>query len=187
MMQAAADCGGAPTTRRTQDREREDMIRGIHHVAIHTPDIDRLVAWYRDVVGFEVVESTRGAWDNSPEIDQIIGIKGSAAKIVMMRAANAYIEFFEFQKPAPANSGRLAPSDHGYTHICLDVTDLPAEYERMKKNGMTFHGPPAEVEGGRIRSIYGKDPDGNIVELQELAADHDMAVQRLRGYQPQIA
>ena len=28
------------------------MIRGIHHVAISTPDIDRLAAFYTDVVGF---------------------------------------------------------------------------------------------------------------------------------------
>jgi catechol 2,3-dioxygenase-like lactoylglutathione lyase family enzyme len=160
------------------------MIRGIHHVAIHTPDIERLTAWYRDVVGFEIVEETRFAWADSPEIDEIVGLSGSAAKGVMMRAANAYIEFFEYQKPGPSNTGRLQPYDHGYTHIALDVTDIDAEYARLKANGMTFHTPPpAGVEGGRIRSIYGKDPDGNILELQELAPDHDMAVQKLRGYQ----
>lgn len=159
------------------------MIRGIHHVAIHAQDIDRMVAWYRDVVGFEVVEGSVFAWENSPEIDQIVGIKGSASKVAMMRAANAYIEFFEYQSPKATNTGRLAPSDRGYTHICLDVTDVQGEYERMTKNGMTFHAPPTIVEGGRIKTVYGKDPEGNIIELQELAADHDMAVQRLRGYQ----
>ena len=28
------------------------MIRGVHHVAICTPDLDRLSAFYIDVVGF---------------------------------------------------------------------------------------------------------------------------------------
>ena len=159
------------------------MIRGIHHVAINTPDLDRLLAFYRDVVGFEVVEGTRFDWKDSAEIDAIVGIKGSASKVVMLRAANAYIEMFEYQQPAATNTGRLAPSDHGYTHICLDVTDLDAEYARMSKNGMTFHGPPTAVEGGAIRTVYGRDPDGNIVELQELAPSHEMAVQKIRGFQ----
>lgn len=159
------------------------MIRGIHHVAINTPNLDRMVAFYRDVVGFEVVESTRGEWTSSPEIDTIVGIKGSASKIVMLRAANAYIEMFEYQSPAARNTERLAASDHGYTHICLDVVDVQAEYERLSKNGMTFHAPPTAVEGGAIRTVYGRDPDGNILELQELSPSHDMAVQKIRGFQ----
>ena len=32
------------------------MIRGIHHVAISTPDLDRLIAFYRDVIGMELVK-----------------------------------------------------------------------------------------------------------------------------------
>jgi predicted enzyme related to lactoylglutathione lyase len=105
----------------------------------------------------------------------------------MMRAANAYIEFFEYQTPKATNTSRLAPNDHGYTHICLDVTDIFAEYERMKQNGMTFHAPPTIVEGGGIKTVYGKDPDGNIIELQELISTHDMAVEHLRGYRLQKA
>jgi catechol 2,3-dioxygenase-like lactoylglutathione lyase family enzyme len=159
------------------------MIRGIHHVAINTPDLDRLLAFYRDVVGFEVVESTRGEWSNSPEIDTIVGIKGSASKVVMLRAANAYIEMFEYQHPVARHPDRLNPSDHGYTHICLDVIDVQSEYERLSKNGMTFHAPPTSVEGGAIRTVYGRDPDGNIIELQELASSHDMAVQKLGGFE----
>lgn len=158
------------------------MIRGIHHVAINTPDLDRLLAFYRDVVGFEVVESTRGEWADSPEIDTIVGLERSASKVVMLRAANAYIEMFEYQYPKARHADRLNPSDHGYTHICLDVVDVQAEYERLSNNGMTFHAPPTAVEGGRIRTVYGRDPDGNIIELQELAPDHDMAVQKLAGF-----
>ena len=163
------------------------MIRGVHHVAIHTPDIDRLVAFYRDVVGFEVVESSRTEWDNNPYIDQIIGMKGTAAKCVMMRAANVYVEFFEYQRPDSRNSDRLLPSDHGYTHICLDVDDCRAEYERLSKNGMTFHGPPVEVGPGHV-TIYGRDPDGNLIEIQQLPTSQDMSVVHLKGYKlPQPA
>ena len=146
------------------------MIRGIHHVAISTPDLDRLVTFYVDVVGFEQVMSTE--WSDRPIIDRIIGLNGSAARQIMLKAGNAYLELFEYSSPIPRGADPTrSPSDHGYTHFCLDVTDIDAEHERLMAGGMTFHSPPptaAELGSGRLRAIYGRDPDGNIVELQEI-------------------
>lgn len=146
------------------------MIRGIHHVAISTPDIDRLAAFYVDAIGFEVVMST--SWRDREIIDRIIGLDRSAARQLMLSAGNAYLELFEYESPVgrPANPGRN-PADHGYTHFCLDVQDIDAEYERLSALGMTFHAPPPTVDelgSGRLRAIYARDPDGNIVELQEV-------------------
>ncbi len=148
------------------------MIRGIHHVAISTPDLDRLVAFYTDVVGFEPVMGT--AWADRPLVDRMIDTPGSAARQVMLRAGNAYLELFEYSAPTPveARPGRT-PADHGYTHLCLDVVDIDAEHTRLSANGMTFASTAPTVEEmgggpGRLRAIYGRDPDGNIVELQEI-------------------
>ena len=146
------------------------MIRGIHHVAISTPDIDRLSAFYIEAFGFEQVMATK--WRNRPIIDRIIGLTDSAARQIMLKAGNAYLELFEYESPVgQTSSPTRPPSDHGYTHFCIDVTDIDAEYERLSACGMQFHGPPpttAELGGSGIRAIYGRDPDGNIVELQEV-------------------
>jgi catechol 2,3-dioxygenase-like lactoylglutathione lyase family enzyme len=149
------------------------MIRGVHHVAISTPDLDRLAAFYIDVCGFEPVMTT--SWENRPIIDRIIGLDRSAARQVMLRAGNAYLELFEYSSPmgTPADPDRN-PSTHGYTHFCLDVTDIDAEYQRLRAAGMQFHSPPPttdELGGSGLRAIYGRDPDGNIVELQEILSD----------------
>ena len=146
------------------------MIRGIHHVGLSTPDLDRLVEFYRDVMGFEVVMTSE--WRDREIIDRMVGLSGSAARQVMLKAGNAYLEVFEYDSPTPrpAPSDRN-PADHGYTHFCIDVVDIDAEYERLSANGMTFHAPPPttdELGHGRLRAIYGRDPDGNIVELQEV-------------------
>jgi catechol 2,3-dioxygenase-like lactoylglutathione lyase family enzyme len=148
------------------------MIRGIHHVAISTPDLDRLAAFYTDVLGFEPVMST--GWRDRPIIDRIIGLDGSAARQVMLRAGNAYLELFEYSSPTPRAvdpASPSTPSDHGYTHFCIDVIDIDAEYARLSASGMTFHTSPPTVDelgNARLRAIYGRDPDGNIVELQEV-------------------
>lgn len=147
------------------------MIRGIHHVALATSDIERLSNFYQDAFGFEVVYE--GGWPRgSTMIDTIVGLRDSSARQVMMKAGNAHIEIFEYQTPAgqPVNPDR-PPSDHGYTHFCVDVTDIDAEYERLKGLGMTFNCPPPSREdlgGGAIRATYGRDPEGNIIEIQEI-------------------
>lgn len=153
-----------------RDPKGETMIRGIHHVALCTHDLDRLVAFYRDVVGFEQVMST--SWRDRPIIDRMIGVEGSAARQVMLRAGNACLELFEYESPSPTPADpQRGPAHQGYTHLCLDVVDIDAEHARLSANGMTFHDvPPTTDELGhaRLRAIYGRDPDGNIVELQEV-------------------
>ena len=144
------------------------MIRGIHHTAICTANLERLVAFYRDVVGFEVVGERE--WTNNELIDEIIGLKNSSARQVMMRAGNAYLEFFQYAAPESRDVDPMRPCDRGYTHICLDVVDIHAEHKRLTEGGMTFNRTPGGV--GDIRAVYGRDPDGNIVEIQETTPTH---------------
>ena len=71
------------------------MIRGIHHTAISTGDIERALAFYRDLLGFEMVYPS--AWEIGPKsADGITGLKDSAARVVMLRAGNACIELFQY-------------------------------------------------------------------------------------------
>ena len=146
------------------------MIRGIHHVAICTPDLDRLAAFYTDVVGFTEVMNT--SWSDRPIVDRIINLRGSAARQIMLQTGNAYLELFQYESPVGTTADPdRTPASQGYTHFCLDVIDIDAEYERLRNNGMTFHGPPPtseELGSNHIRAIYARDPDGNIVELQEV-------------------
>ncbi len=152
------------------------MIRGIHHTAVCTADLDRLVAFYRDVVGFEVVGESQ--WANNELIDAIIGLKNSSARQVMMRAGNAYLEFFQYAAPQAREAQPLRPCDRGYTHICLDVVDIEAEHKRLTEAGMQFNRVPGGF--GEISAVYGRDPDGNIVEIQQTAPTHPTDLSHLK-------
>jgi glyoxylase I family protein len=56
------------------------------------------------------------------------------------------------------------------------VPDLDREYERLRDRGVRFHSPPQDLGAG-IRCVYSRDPDGNVVELQELASgSHPVAL-----------
>jgi catechol 2,3-dioxygenase-like lactoylglutathione lyase family enzyme len=75
------------------------MINGIHHPAISTPDIDRLVAFYTGV-GFKVVAENQ--WDKGTEFaDTITDLKDSSARQVLLHLGNCYLELFQFLSPEP--------------------------------------------------------------------------------------
>ncbi len=148
------------------------MITGINHVAISTRDVDAIVAWYQEAFGFELV--SRGGWEaGNPMIDGIVGLRDSAAKTAIMRCGGFNIEIFEYLSPAGApNPADRPASDHGYTHFCVETTDIDADYARLEGLGMTFHAPPTPKGSiGTLRACYGRDPEGNIIELIEFLGD----------------
>jgi catechol 2,3-dioxygenase-like lactoylglutathione lyase family enzyme len=141
------------------------MIRGVHHSSISTPNLERLLAFYRDLVGIEVLFVTTF---DGPEIEAITALPGAKGKVAMLCAANVHIELFEYASPDAAPHVPNRPvNNHGLTHLCFDVVDLPAEYERLKAAGVEFHCPPTHLGRG-VRTTYARDPDGNVVEFQEI-------------------
>jgi len=147
------------------------VINGLHHAAISTHDIERIVDFYVDIIGFTLV--SRGGWAvGRDEIDGLVGLKASSSKTAILQTGNGFLEIFEYLTPRGAPRDPDYPvCDTGFTHIGLNVTGIDAEFERLSAAGMRFHGPP--IDAGALRAAYGRDPDGNVVELIEvLSADH---------------
>ncbi|MBP1686650.1 MAG: hypothetical protein H6Q33_2793 [Deltaproteobacteria bacterium] len=144
------------------------MIRRIDHVAISTADAERMLQFYRDVLGFEVVSDT--SWPRGTQVlDDLVGLKDSAARSIMLRKGDTRFELFQYESPPPRPVDPRRPvCDHGITHFCLEVADIYGEYERLRAAGMTFHCAPKDF--GVVRSTYGRDPDGNVIELYEEVA-----------------
>jgi len=157
------------------------MILGIHHTAISVSDLDRSLAFYCDLLGAEVCAEF--AWQPGEDvIDRILGLEDSSARTVMLRFGNVHIELFEYHTPTPERQQMDRPvCNHGYTHIALEVKDIESEYRRLKAAGMVFHCEPQFM--GDLAATYGRDPDGNVVELQEvLNPEHSTHISNLPGY-----
>ena len=140
------------------------MLRGVHHLAISTPDIDRFVDWYVRVFGFE--RSGAGAWQQgNTRIDTMVGLPDSAARYEMIRLGNLYIEVFDYSAPR-GHAVHPRMCDHGIIHLCLYCDDIAAEYARLTALGMHFRCPPGG--NGATRATYGEDCDGNVVEILQI-------------------
>jgi glyoxylase I family protein len=145
------------------------MIRGIHHVAVHVHDLDRMMKFYKEAFGFELVGEAFG-WEHNDFIDRIVDVPNSAARGAMLRCGTCYMELFQYSAPKPVSDRALNPYDKGYTHFCVDATDIEQEFVRLKGLGMTFS-QPGPIDVGHVKTIYGRDPEGNLIEIQQ-TADH---------------
>ncbi len=142
-------------------------VIGFHHVAVSTPDLDRLVAFYCGHFGFEkVFEFDWGV--GATAFDRMLAVDNTAARVAMLRTGNSFLEIFEFSSPAPVPQDPNRPVvDHGFTHICIAVDDALAECARLEARGVRLH-CPAIRSGLPVCGTYGRDPDGNVFEVLEI-------------------
>lgn len=140
------------------------MIVGIHHTALSTRDADRLVRFYRELFGFEVEFDF--PWDESNEaFEKSHAVGKTAGRVVMIANGASRLEIFEYRKPAPRSdiAGR-ANADLGIAHFSIEVRAIEQEYARLAAAGMKFQSGLV-TQTPTIQMAYGRDPDGNIIEL----------------------
>jgi catechol 2,3-dioxygenase-like lactoylglutathione lyase family enzyme len=141
------------------------MLVGIHHTALSTPDLERLVAFYRDQFGFAVEFDF--PWDEgNTEFRRTHAAPETKGRVVMLARGASRLEIFEYEKPVPrAMDGPRPNADHGVAHFCFEVKDIEVEYERLRGAGVAFLSEP--VPQAYVKVCYGRDPDGNLFELLE--------------------
>ena len=144
------------------------MIRGIHHPGITTGNLDLLLPFYRDLLGFQQVSDF--GWEAGSEMSafagQIIGIADSTVRSILLRAGNAFLEISEYKSPVSTRSDDRALSQRGFAHLCFDSDDVIADHARLIAAGVAFNAPPLDV--GPMLLCFCRDPDGNFVELQQI-------------------
>lgn len=138
-----------------------------HHIGIQVADLERSVAFYRDLLGFEVVFQ----WN--PQAEYIRTITGypdadiHAAVLRLPGESGVFLEILEYRNvdKAPVDTRTANP---GTAHMAFFVDDCDALYEELTAKGVRSVNPPVTPtigpnEGGR--AVYMIDPDGIRVEL----------------------
>lgn len=137
----------------------------LNHIAISTPDIQRSLKFYSDLLGFSI---TYDSMFYPEKIDLITNLNNAKGRVVMVSKDDLAIELFEFASPKPHPMSPQRPvCDHGITHLCLEVDNIEEEYRRLSSQGVIFHCPPQTF--GTAKATYGRDPDGNVIEFLQLS------------------
>jgi catechol 2,3-dioxygenase-like lactoylglutathione lyase family enzyme len=136
-------------------------VARLNHVGITVTDLDASLAFYCDVVGFEVALRTRtaGEW-----FDTLTRNEGADIEIAMLRLADFTLQLVQYH----ASGGATLPLAHhnvGNPHLCIEVDDVDARHEQISVSGEHDPTPIVDIMGTGIRSFYVHDPDGVPVEL----------------------
>jgi glyoxylase I family protein len=156
------------------------MINGVHHVSLATANMERCLHFYRDLMGLTLIGEGQGEPGNTA-FETVVGLKGAWVHGAALRAGNVQIEVFQYKHPLPATGPPAQPCDVGIRHICFDVTDIEKEYARLKSAGVEFISEPQTMGNHKVKAVYARDPDNNIVELQEIFPGSRVDKSHVRG------
>ncbi len=142
-------------------------VEGILHSVVTVSDMDRSLAFYRDLLGLRVT------FDQA--IDPVFYARLSGLTDPRVRAAIAVcadgteLEFVEFREPRGRDRVEHAYWDPGHSFLTFRVTDLDAIRSGLDAAGVQV-GEIAELPlpgGGRLRSLYIVGPDGESLCLAQ--------------------
>ena len=148
------------------------VITGLHHFSIACSDADRSIAFYRDLFGMALVADREVERDGF--VAKVTGTPGARVRIVHLQGYGLNFELLEFKEPRGDRRARSVNSA-GSAHLCFVADDLDATCGWLKSKGLTIRSQGAEpvtVVGGPNdggRGLYVEDPDGNSVEIIQLA------------------
>ena len=138
-----------------------------HHHGFTVSDLDRSVAFYRDLLGMELVRISERK--DLPSYDRILGYDEAHLKIAILRhPVNEFIlELVQYVHPAV----EARPQENRYlgaSHVAFEVDDVDAIHAQLKKAGFGSINPPTDVDRDGVvvaRAMYALDPDGISIEM----------------------
>ena len=142
------------------------MIKRFHHTGFVVQDVDKAIAFYRDIVGLEVANRYQRT---GHAIGQVVGYDDAHLEIAILESKGEHIlELIQYVNPPPGARPTQERSVLGGTHLCMLVDDIDETFRKLTENGAVAMNPPASVAPGRT-ACYMQDPDGNWIELLELS------------------
>ncbi|QNL21743.1 VOC family protein [Hyphobacterium sp. CCMP332] len=83
------------------------------------------------------------------------------------------LEIFEYNQKG--RNKNIQINDFGFGHIAFHVEDVGAVLAKLIDNGGSMYGKVVEAEipgKGFLKAFYARDPEGNIIEIQNWRVSH---------------
>jgi len=142
-------------------------ILAADHTGITVSNLERSLAFWRDVLGFELSHRPHQTGKLASEVT---GVPGAEISIAVLKGYGHKIELLEYSAPADREHLVPRPCDVGSVHVALVVDDLDAVLERIAESGWKAAGEPQTLTAGPNagkRVVYVRDPDGTTIEFMQ--------------------
>jgi catechol 2,3-dioxygenase-like lactoylglutathione lyase family enzyme len=151
------------------------------HLVVGVTDMDRALAFYRDLLGMEVVFET--LISGEPFDAVLHATRKQEGRVVGGLLGGLMVELLSLGTNPPADQ----PARRGITgihNVSLSVPDLDDTHRRINAAGYAPEQDPFEIGG--VRMFFVKDPDGTPVEFIELPGGVRSTYEMHRGVALQL-
>ena len=142
-------------------------LTDLHHVGLTVSDIERSIAFYRDVLGMTLIRRRETDADYIGTQTGFPGVKLAAASFKVSPDSEGSMEIVQYLSHAgePVERGT---NRAGSSHICFTVNDIQSTYDALRAKGVPFKSEPVAItsgpnEGGYVAYLH--DPDGYTLEV----------------------
>ena len=142
-------------------------ILAADHTGFTVANLERSLAFWRDVLGFELSHRPHQTGDLASEIT---GVPGAEISIAVLKGYGHKIELLEYLAPPDRKHFVPRPCDVGSVHVAFTVDDLDAVLEAIAASGWKAAGKPQTLQAGPNagkRVVYVSDPDGTTIEFMQ--------------------
>ena len=142
------------------------MALKIRHTGLVVSDLEKSLAFYRDLLGLSVWKQAR---EEGSFIEKLVNIPGVSIEWVKLKTLdNSLIELLQYHSHPDQRTFENAPSNRlGCSHVALSVKNLDKLYEILNHNKVHCNSMPLTSPDGKVKVMYCHDPDGIILELVE--------------------
>jgi methylmalonyl-CoA/ethylmalonyl-CoA epimerase len=130
------------------------MPTRVHHVAVVVRDIEQALAFYSDRLALPV--------------ELVLPIPSDGVTIAFLAVGESKIELVQPTDPGTGVARFLESRGEGFHHVCLEVSDIAAELDRLAAAGVELiDAKPRPGAEGPVAFIHPRSCNGVLVELIE--------------------
>ena len=141
----------------------------LDHVSVTVSDLERSLAFYRDLLGMKEVERHHLDGETISKMAGKPDVEMDVVRLEAHETPGIQLDLQQYLKPkGKVSMAELGDSAHA--HFCFGVPDLAAAYRELKADGVEFVSEPVEFDLGWcvVDVVFFKDPDGFVLELMQV-------------------
>jgi catechol 2,3-dioxygenase-like lactoylglutathione lyase family enzyme len=137
------------------------------HTGITVSNLERSLAFWQNVLGFELSHRTHQTGELASEIT---GVAGAEISLAVLKGYGHKIELLEYLAPPDRKHVDFRPCDVGHIHVAFTVDNLDAVLNALAASGWKAAGNTQILKTGPNagkRVVYVRDPDGTTIEFMQ--------------------
>jgi len=126
----------------------------VHHVALVVADIDRSLAFWRDMLGLPV--------------DRVVHMEHDRSTIAFLPVGESKVELVQPTDDTTGVARFLAAKGEGFHHVCFEVANISETLMRLEMDGVELiDSAPRKGGEGPVAFLHPRSCHGVLVELIE--------------------